>query len=435
MYSLLLITLSLVVVVNDALKLPAARYHHRSSTLNSRKTPTQMLVDGAQPPLLSIALTLLLINSSPPPAFASVAPLADVGLREFLVKDSSQLLRLSLPSSMTKDAPINLEVDPGRQAQEAIELVRLRLEQVGFSGKKPVWIACLKEVNEANKIANSDTLLKSVVSKKELSKANALLEELKTDIDNLRDAVRNEDIKSTISSQAKAADTLYELRLLSMKPGLPFDLSSDAAGMPVLKGRAVVNAVVKHGNGGKEFTLDDGSKSDTLELTMVIDGYRAPVTGGNFVDLVNKKHYDGMVINSVDDLFVNAGSTNGYSENGKVRTIPLEIFYKKDTSPTYHYTSDDDLRATEGFANPFQSVGALGMVHDPEDNDTGSDQFFFLKWDQGLVAPGRNTLDGSSAEFGYVVKNQDALTQIKKGDVIVKMTVAKGGDKLTIGGK
>lgn len=426
MYPLLLITLSLVVVVNDALKLPATRYHHRSSTLNSRKTPTQILVD-AQSPLLSMALTLLLLlNSSPPPAYASVAPLADVGLREFLVKDSSQLLRLSLPSSMTKGAPINLEVDPGRQAQEAIELVRLRLEQVGFSGKKPVWIACLKEVNEANKIANSDTLL-NTVPKKDLSKANALLEELKTDIDNLRDAVRNEDIKSTISTQAKAADTLYELRLLSMKPGLPFDLSSDAAGRPVLKGRAVVNAVFKHGSGGKEFTLDDGSKSDTLELTMVIDGYRAPVTGGNFVDLVNKKHYDGMVINSVDDLFVNAGSSGGYSENGKVRTIPLEIFYKKDTSPTYHYTSDDDLRATEGHANPFQSIGALGMVHDPEDNDTGSDQFFFLKWDQGLVAPGRNTLDGSSAEFGYVVNNQDALTQIKKGDVILKMTVAKGG--------
>jgi hypothetical protein len=67
---------------------------------------------------------------------ASVAPLADVGLREFLVKDGRELLRLSLPSSMTKDAPINLQMDPGRQCQEAVELVRLRLEQVGFSGKK-----------------------------------------------------------------------------------------------------------------------------------------------------------------------------------------------------------------------------------------------------------------------------------------------------------
>ena len=62
----------------------------------------------------------------------------------------------------------------------------------------------MKEVNEANRIANSDTLLKAV-PKKELSKANSLLEELKTDIDNLRDAVRNEDIKSTISTQVKAA--------------------------------------------------------------------------------------------------------------------------------------------------------------------------------------------------------------------------------------
>jgi cyclophilin family peptidyl-prolyl cis-trans isomerase len=88
------------------------------------------------------------------------------------------------------------------------------------------------------------------------------------------------------------------------------------------------------------------------------------------------------------------------------------------------------MRATEGFANPFQAFGALGMIHDPEDNDTASSQFFFLKWDQGLVAPGRNTLDGSSASFGYVVKNENALKQVKKGDVIAKATVVEGGSRL-----
>ncbi|GMH61715.1 hypothetical protein TrRE_jg5793, partial [Triparma retinervis] len=41
-----------------------------------------------------------------------------------------------------------------------------------------------------------------------------------------------------------------------------------------------------------------------------------------------------------------------------------------------------------------------------------------------------NTLDGSSANFGYVVKNEGALTQIKKGDAIAKAEVVSGGDRL-----
>ena len=170
------------------------------------------------------------------------------------------------------------------------------------------------------------------------------------------------------------------------------------------------------------FILDDGTKSATLPLDLVVDGYRAPITGGNFVDLVKKGKYDGAPVFSQNELFVNTGPDKG------VRKIPLELFYKKDSRPTYHYSSDDDLRATEAFADPFQAVGALGMIRDPEDPDTASSQFFFLKWDQGLVAPGRNTLDGSSACFGYVVKNQGALEQIMEKDVIGKATVVEGGE-------
>lgn len=112
--------------------------HHIS--IDSTRLDSKTIFESAAAKTLSTAATLSIMASfifQPPlPAMASVAPLADVGLREFLVKDGRELLRLSLPSSMTKDAPINLESDPGRQCQEAIELVRLRLEQVGFSGKK-----------------------------------------------------------------------------------------------------------------------------------------------------------------------------------------------------------------------------------------------------------------------------------------------------------
>ena len=44
------------------------------------------------------------------------------------------------------------------------------------------------------------------------------------------------------------------------------------------------------------------------------------------------------------------------------------------------------------------------MARSNDDPDSGSSQFFFLKWLQALVAPGRNTLDGYYSCFGYVVK-------------------------------
>ena len=114
-----------------------------SSTSSSSKSSNPLLSTVAALTLLTNTLTVL-----PPPSLAAVAPLADVGLREFLVKDSNQHIRLSLPSSMKPGTPIDLVNDEGRKAQEAVELVRLRLEQVGFAGKPQVWNACLKEVRE-----------------------------------------------------------------------------------------------------------------------------------------------------------------------------------------------------------------------------------------------------------------------------------------------
>ena len=155
------------------------------------------------------------------------------------------------------------------------------------------------------------------------------MESLKLSIDSLRDAVRNEDIKGTIETQSKAAQELYDLRLLSMKPGLPYSIPSDVSspGVPILKGRATVDITIKRPTGSKPFTLDDGSKSDTLPLTLVIDGYRAPVTAGNFVDLVNRKFFDGTEINSVDDLFINAGKPDGAEGFVDPRTKEVRFWF------------------------------------------------------------------------------------------------------------
>ena len=91
----------------------------------------------------------------------------------------------------------------------------------------------------------------------------------------------------------------------------------------------------------------------------------------------------------------------------------------------YGISSDDDNRATETKALPFQAYGALGMARDV-DPDSGSSQFFFLKWLQALVAPGRNTLDGYYGCMGYVVENEEILKQLQVGDKILYAKVVDG---------
>ena len=100
---------------------------------------------------------------------------------------------------------------------------------------------------------------------------------------------------------------------------------------------------------------------------------------GNFVDLVQRRFYDSMPFQKVEQLTVQTGSPKGSGADdgggggfvdpatGRLRTVPLELFYKSDSQPVYGITSDDDLRATETMALPFQAYGALGMARGNEE--------------------------------------------------------------------
>ena len=58
---------------------------------------------------------------------------------------------------------------------------------------------------------------------------------------------------------------------------------------------------------GSQFNVD-GKLYDKVNLVMVIDGYNAPLTGGNFVDLVNKGFYNKKVITRSDGFVVQVSS-------------------------------------------------------------------------------------------------------------------------------
>lgn len=384
----------------------------------------------------AIASSILFFNTGllapAPNALASLAPLADVGLREFLVKDGRQFLRLELPIGGKAEFGI---VDDGKRAQEFLELVKLRFEQVGFTNPS-AWASALKDVNAAKAIITDkrDELIKNSLAKDVA--IDILEKQLQPELESLLLAVRAVDITQTLALQEQSASHLADLRQLQLPPQtLPYSIPDEYKLLPRLLGRATVKLTVSNPKG---FRTDANKKLSDVVFTVVVDGYHAPLTAGNFIDLVSKKFYDGMHFHKIEELSVQTGERSnkeqGYidSHTGQIRTIPLELFYKKDIAPTYGYTSDEDNRATDTMALPFQSFGALGMSRDNEEADSGSSQVFLLKWKQALIAPGRNTLDGFYSCFGYVVDNQDFLSQITPDSTIVSAKVVKGMENLLI---
>jgi cyclophilin family peptidyl-prolyl cis-trans isomerase len=324
--------------------------------------------------------------------------------------------------------------DELKLAQEGIEIVRLRLEQVGFSNKA-VWGGCVKDATTADNLIkkNRDRLISEAITRGsgQADPQSLVDDQLIPTMANLIAALRAQDIASTNVLQEAAGAQLANLRMMQLPAGkLPFQIPDEYASLPRLNGRAEIEMVVQSG-GGKPYRLaDEVTLVPKVTLRLVVDGYHAPLTSGNFVDLVRKGYYDGMTLQKVEQLIVQTGKPSSGGDGP--RKIPLEIFYKMDKEPVYSATSDDEMRATDAIALPFQAYGAIGMARQNEDVDSASSQFFLLKWDQALVAPGRNTLDGFYTNMGYVTENEQLLSQFQDTDKVVSMKVVKGLENLVV---
>jgi peptidyl-prolyl cis-trans isomerase B (cyclophilin B) len=191
--------------------------------------------------------------------------------------------------------------------------------------------------------------------------------------------------------------------------------------LPRLEGKATVVMTVK------------GSP-----ITIEVDGTNAPVTAGNFVDLVQKGVYDGLVFHRVigpttnQDPFVAQGGDPQSKDpkvpanqlgsgsfidpkTGSARYIPLEITAKGGKEPTYSKPISEvpQLRHT---------VGAIAMARS-QMPDSASSQFYFCLADLGF-------LDGNYAVFGYVTDGMAVVNKINQGDRIDSAKVTKGAENL-----
>lgn len=103
---------------------------------------------------------------------------------------------------------------------------------------------------------------------------------------------------------------------LLLPPSLP-PPRTHAPAPPTTQGRATLEMKVK--------CRETPEGPQTVTLTLVVDGYNAPVSAGQFIDLVQRKFYDGMDVQRADGFVVQTGDPDGPEEGfvdpatGKIR--------------------------------------------------------------------------------------------------------------------
>lgn len=249
--------------------------------------------------------------------------------------------------------------------------------------------------------------------------AMSYLEDIQVQLLPMREAVEARDREAVWLRRSAMLDDIGRLEEL-MVTDFPFAVPEDYANLPQLKGRATV-----------EFKTNKGT------LRAVVDGYSAPVTAGNFVDLVQQGFYDGLEFIRAEDNYVlqtgdPAGPEDGFIDpkTKTYRRVPLEILVKGEAAPIYGSTLEDLGRYLEDPVLPFSAFGTLGMARPNDEANGGSSQFFFFLFEPELTPAGLNLLDGRYTVFGYVVENKEVLEQLTQGDRIESARVIAGADHL-----
>ncbi|WP_413159946.1 peptidylprolyl isomerase [Capilliphycus salinus ALCB114379] len=167
-----------------------------------------------------------------------------------------------------------------------------------------------------------------------------------------------------------------------------------------------------------------------------IDGDNAPITAGNFVDLVERDFYDGIsfhrVVREPNPFVVQAGDPNSLDPNfppeqlgsggfidpatGEERIIPLEIKPEGATEPIYSQTFQQAGITVPPLLQNTQGTIAMARTNDP---DSASSQFYINLSDSDF-------LDGSYAVFGEVVQGFEVVDQIQQGDRIEDAEIVGG---------
>ncbi|KAL0301145.1 UNVERIFIED_CONTAM: Peptidyl-prolyl cis-trans isomerase CYP37, chloroplastic [Sesamum radiatum] len=249
----------------------------------------------------------------------------------------------------------------------------------------------------------------------------------KDGLKSLLESIKDKDADKVSVGLASTLDTVAQLELLQA-PGLQFLLPQQYLNYPRLTGRAVVEFAIEKGDGSTFSPEAAGQPRNTTVIQVVLDGYSAPLTAGNFAKLVVDGAYDGVKLNCTDQAILSdaaAGKEKGYS-------VPLEIKPSGQFEPLYKTTlsvQDGELPVL-----PLSVYGAVVMAHSEVSEEYSSpNQFFFYLYDKRNAGLGGLSFDeGQFSVFGYTTAGRDILSQIKTGDVIRSAKLVEGQDRLVM---
>lgn len=370
---------------------------------------------GESAPLNNMALGLAALATATVAQFAPFqAPAAHALLTAGdPIKSATAILRYALP----------IDNKPIRQVQRELESINEALRIPGSKSLGPVQRA----------VRSAESVLSNQRNAIIADFAPSLKEDGLKQLDLLGEALN--DFQATIDAKDKQAVPIKQRQALDivtrieedMVKGFSYSVPKEYANLPQLKGRATLEMKVACRD-----TLD-GAKDVTM--TIVVDGYNAPISAGNFVDLVQRGFYNGMEIQRSDGFVVQTGDPDGPAEgfvdsSGNVRRIPFEVKVVGDKEPIYDFTLEDLGRYNEQPVLPFNAYGTLAVARAEFDNNSGSSQVFFLLKESELTPTNANLLDGRYAVFGYVVQGQEQLADFKVGDKIQYIKVLSGAENL-----
>ena len=205
--------------------------------------------------------------------------------------------------------------------------------------------------------------------------------------------------------------------------------SSTTASIPV--GCEQASSPCLQGKASVELTTSKGS------ITLELDGDAAPVTAGNFLDLVQRGAYNGTVFHRVvrDPVpFVVQGGDPSSSDpatpksqygtgsfvdptTGQARFVPLELSFNGEDQPRYGRVVSNPTELLQ--LKLSHERGALAMARS-QAPDSASAQFY-------IALKPLPELDGRYAVFGRVTEGLDVVDAIRQDDTIMKATVLTPG--------
>ena len=163
-------------------------------------------------------------------------------------------------------------------------------------------------------------------------------------------------------------------------------------------------------------------------FTVEVNGDAAPLTAGNFVDLVRRGTYDGTMFHRVirepvpfvvqggDPLSsdratpLNQLGTGNFvdPQTGQVRMIPLELRFDGEDAPRYSRVTSNPSELDRLTLRHERGAVAMARSQAP---DSASAQFY-------VALRTLQELDGRYAVFGRVVDGLDVVDSIEQGDRI-----------------